>query len=655
MKTFRYGSRNPEKPTVLLLAPTGVAAINIDGTTINSALAIPKDIGDRLNAMSDQKRTQMRLSLSELKLIIVDEISMVSNITMLHMHLRLNEIFATCNSELFAGQSVIAVGDLYQLPPIRRKCVFENYNNDTLNLYHPWHIFKIIELTQIMRQKDDQAFTELLNRFRTGSQTEEDIQCIQSRSINTSDDDYPTDALHIWAENNPVMEYNNVKLEEISKPLYQLKATDQYPSNVSKQDIDRVLARGRSETGGLDFEIFVKETSRVMLTTNIDIADRLINGQMGTIAKIDINQITQKPSIIYIKFDDRLAGNTLINKCNNQFAKENGLVPIKRLLTRIKVRPGKPSSPEIQRMQFPIALAWACTVHKVQGLTLDKVVISFDLFKQRYFNFGQVYVAISRSKTLQGIHVLGQIKHKYVKINPKVHEEYDRLRNIEATNSTQFLMNDEKLMTISLLNIRSLKKHSIDIKFDSNINNSDLIALTETQLLPQSNDNDIKMNLEPFMLHRQDHNTDRFSSLAVCIRSNIKIQKCEYFSEINAAKFDLYNNINKFSTTLLLLYKKCTSHVLRYVESLRYTITTNDIDVILGDFNINYFNNDEVKSLKEMMTSFNYSQVVQSPTFVSSGSLLDHVYVKPCFEVQHCVIAVYYSDHDSVKVIIANK
>ena len=77
VKTSRYDAMNPEKPTVLLLAPTGVAAINIDGTTINSALAIPKDIGDRLNAMSDQKRIQMRLSLSELKLIIVDEISML--------------------------------------------------------------------------------------------------------------------------------------------------------------------------------------------------------------------------------------------------------------------------------------------------------------------------------------------------------------------------------------------------------------------------------------------------------------------------------------------------------------------------------------------------------------------------------------------------
>ena len=87
----------------------------------------------------------------------------------------------------------------------------------------------------------------------------------------------------------------------------------------------------------------------------------------------------KKPTIIYIKFDDSKAEKALIDKCNNTFAKQNRLVPIEPILARFKIRPGKPSSPEIQRMQFPITLAWACAVHKVQGLTLDEIVISLDL------------------------------------------------------------------------------------------------------------------------------------------------------------------------------------------------------------------------------------------------------------------------------------
>lgn len=87
-KTFRHGSMNPELPLVLLMAPTGVAAINIEGTTLNAALGIPKSLGYILSDMSDQRRTQTRISLSELKLIIIDEISIVSNITLLKVHMK---------------------------------------------------------------------------------------------------------------------------------------------------------------------------------------------------------------------------------------------------------------------------------------------------------------------------------------------------------------------------------------------------------------------------------------------------------------------------------------------------------------------------------------------------------------------------------------
>lgn len=173
--------------------------------------------------MSDQKRTQLRLTVSELKIIIVDEISIVANTTLLNIHQRLKEIFNTPNSELFARISFIAVGDLYQLLPMRRRAVFENYKNDTLNLCPPWSAFKMIALREI-GQKDDQPFTELLNSFRTGTQTEADIQCIQSRSISPSDSNYPRDALHIWAENQPVNEYNVTRLNQIPAQQYILTA-----------------------------------------------------------------------------------------------------------------------------------------------------------------------------------------------------------------------------------------------------------------------------------------------------------------------------------------------------------------------------------------------------------------------------------------------
>ena len=303
---------------------------------------------------------------------------------------------------------------------------------------------------------------------------------------------YPHDALHIWAENQPVVEYNAARLNQIPAQQYTLTAIDPYPPHVSKQDINRVLARSRSKTGGLDYHILIKEGCRVMLTTNIDIADRLINGQMGTVIKIGLNENNQKPNIVYIKFDDSDAGKNAVTKHSNSFARHNNVVPIEPVLTKIKIRPGKPSSPEIQRTQFPLTLAYACTVHKVQGLTLKKVVISFDLLEQRSFNYGQIYVALSRSTSLQGLHILGNIEMKHVKANPKVHQEYERLREISPiTNSLSSQLQltvSNNDVTVSLLNIRSLQKHSIDIKNDANIMNSDVIAFTETQLLPHNSD-----------------------------------------------------------------------------------------------------------------------------------------------------------------------
>ena len=124
VKTFRHPPFNPELPTVLLLAPTGVAAINIDGTTINTGIAIPKETGDYFPAIFDQRKIQYRLALKDLKLIIVDEISMVGNTTLLHIHQRLKEIFGCSSAKLFAGISIIAVGDLYQLPPIKKETSF---------------------------------------------------------------------------------------------------------------------------------------------------------------------------------------------------------------------------------------------------------------------------------------------------------------------------------------------------------------------------------------------------------------------------------------------------------------------------------------------------------------------------------------------------
>lgn len=90
-----------------------------------------------------------------------------------------------------------------------------------------------------------------------------------------------------------------------------------------------------------------------------------------------------------------------IEKCKDIYATENGTVPIPPVLARIKVSPAKSTSSEIQRLQFPISLAWACTVDKVQGLTLNEIVVGFNLNRQINFNYGQIWIACNFIKKQQ--------------------------------------------------------------------------------------------------------------------------------------------------------------------------------------------------------------------------------------------------------------
>ena len=437
--------------------------------------------------------------------------------------------------------------------------------------------------------------------------------------------------------------------------MHVVKAVDQYPSNVSRDAIEKVLSKGRSFTGGLDFEIHIKESARVMLTSNIDISDRLINGQLGTVAKISVNEISGKPSIIYVKFDDDLAGDSLINKSGDLFAVENKVVPIRAILSKIKINSMKTSSPEIQRLQFPLTSAWACTIHKVQGLTLKRIVISFELIKQNTFNYGQIYVALSRATALDGLHVIGKVDKKHIRADPRVCEEYERLR------STSLLEKDVQchpewcrtVIPITLLNIRSLRKHSSDIKFDKTIFNCPLILLTETQLLPCELVNDIEDNLCPLILQRQD-NDDRFGSLALCHKSTVIINEREYISAINGLKFQAtFREHNNSQITFLLLYRKHQSNVDIFITNLGNILDQLPIDVVLGDFNINYLSEKDSSYLRATLESrLHFQQIVEEATFLSSGNLLDHVYVRQnkFKSVTNRVISVYYSDHDGILV-----
>ena len=158
-KAFNFHAGSPDLQKVLKIAPTCIASINIDGTIINTALGIPIHVNLFSSPkLSDTLRCSLRQKYSELKLVIVDEISMVSNVRIQHIHARLCEIFNTSFEVPFAGVSVILVGDLYWLPPICQQMIFKDFKEELHDLTHPWKKFTFFELVEVMRQQGDLEF-----------------------------------------------------------------------------------------------------------------------------------------------------------------------------------------------------------------------------------------------------------------------------------------------------------------------------------------------------------------------------------------------------------------------------------------------------------------------------------------------------------------
>eukprot|EP00116_Pleurobrachia_bachei_P000093 sb/3460355/ len=402
---------------VLIAAPTGVAARNVKGQTLTSILRLPveHDNTPGFKLLKKNVLDQMRSVMANLGLLIIDEISMVSNVQLFYTHLRLGQIFGEKNGP-FGGKAVIVFGDLLQLPPVNANPVFTPISADlareltgALPTKHDlWHDFQFEELEINQRQKGNQnsLYRELLGRLRIGAITNKDVQLLKSRLIpllrSTTSEEYLEQLVDYFVgllksapqlvtllpTREMVDTFNKAVLRKLHPQVTVVTAKDELStkkSGVARKNLLKAIKKLDGEndprkTGALEKQLPLAIGVRVMLRRNMNVKAGLTNGSIGEIREI-------------VKVDG------VVEHLRVQFDGVDGVTDLRRDKREVMAY----HNGYFHRSQFPICLSYGMTIHKSQGLSLTSAMV--DIGKGTFAD-GQAYVALSRVKTLTGLHLI---------------------------------------------------------------------------------------------------------------------------------------------------------------------------------------------------------------------------------------------------------
>ena len=648
IKYLRYlPNVTPSDLLCLTCAPTGTAAFNINGMTIHSAFLIPITMRTYQNLGTDTLNT-LRNKLQHLKVVIIDEISMVSSTLLYYIHRRLQEIKGCQNNHsTFGDVTVIAVGDFYQLKPVKNSFVFEFPNDGYATLHDPlWYQFQFTELTQIMRQKDDKRFAELLNHVRTNSCTEEDLKLLESRTISPDSSDYPFESLHVYTTWKNVNKYNAKMMSTLPGTVYTLKAIDSKIDTNSGVEVR--YSNRASDTGGLLDELQLVAGCRVMLKYNIDVSDGLVNGATGKVLHIVL--LANSVTTILVEFDNQDIGRKA--KQESQFKQDYPTaVPISRVESRFNI--GNRNAISACRRQFPLVLAWATTIHNVQGLTTDKIVVSF----QGAFSAGQAYVALSRVKKLNGLHIL-DFDAKKIRVNEEVNEEMDRLRK-QCSSTDQVMQGFPTCdLTLSHLNIRGIKSHKRDLQMETFVAKSNILCFCETFLQATDEFNECSLGRDDMKIFRMDRqveasNTGR-GGILVAVNADLKPTLVTRTTSDDLEQLTVKVETDSTVFCITCVYRPPSGSVQRFIKQTGQLVDeiqqvySSSSFIIAGDFNEDILQGSS--HISSFFSSIGFEQYTRSATR-DSGTLLDHTYIKATgYSIRAFVSDTYYSDHDVVSV-----
>ena len=345
-----YGTKH-----LAVTAMTGSAALLIRGTTLHRRLSLRLAKGPASEIaynISKNRRFTAYYDILDLNLLIIDECSMLNDILFDKVSKVLQILRG--NSKPFGGIQIVLVGDLYQLPPVEGRYCFQSELWSKCN-------FDICELTQNMRQKDDEPFMEMLKRLRLGRCSREDLTVL--RSLKETQFPEGIEPTKLYCKNVDVDHINSYELQKVGGQLFT------FPT---KYTGSHEASMHYAKACNVPEQVTVCVGAQVMITFNYNPGLGLVNGTRGIVTTLDQKSVTIR------LLDGR-----------------------EEIIPYIKIE--QEDDPDVGIDFMPLKLAWAVTIHKSQGMTLDAIEIDIG---SNIFTVGQAYTALSRARTLKSVRVV---------------------------------------------------------------------------------------------------------------------------------------------------------------------------------------------------------------------------------------------------------
>ena len=600
---------NPDVKSVMKLAFTGKAAFLIEGETIHSGLHINKD--DSLKTyrpLGFDLLSRVKFKLKNVCAILIDEISMVGSDLFSFADQRLRQIFGT--TEPFGNKHMIVFGDLHQLPPVGDSWIFLN-NAKGINALRPnvWrNYFLMFELNEIMRQKEDKPFAELLNRLRDSTFTASDIKTLLQRNYSNITEILQSPkppSQYLFCMNDKVNDLNARIYEDTigTKVLVESMDTIQGSYN-DKQTTEILLAAAKTTSGDCHLvrNLYLCEGLTYDLVKNMNVSDGLANGSSCVLELIQYDEQFKKPSILWVSFSDPKIGAIQRRQLAIYYTPNinRNWVPLGCEKTPFTV---KNRSVSMVRKQFPIRPSTGKTIHKSQGSTVESVAVDLTMkSKGRGLLRHAAYVACSRVTTLEGLFLVN-FDSKDIVLDERVSTEMDRLRENRCLQLNFNLLQNHQNLCVYYQNIEYLNPHLQSFIKDPQRKHSDIILLNETHAT-------IDENKYPFDHYKviQNHNSSD-TGLAILLKSTCRLQKCVnilsrkggcILIQIQSSVFNLEGWVGVFYIKNIAK-KENVIHIFRQIKK---TIRNDTLIALAGDMNVDsldYKNETLIQCVEEIL------------------------------------------------------